>query len=138
MLSTTQGVSTLGFYVSFAGCLADIDSLAALTPIMMTGVWWWWVTYQLKNKKADLRRLFFLLKWWRRRESNPRPQALRPRRYMLSFVISLTAPTRRTGAELAILWMFSGSGQGSPPSRSCGWCPRSESQAKRIRGRTEL
>jgi len=47
-------------------------------------------------------------------------QALRPRRYMLSFVISLTIPTRRTGAGLAILWLFSGLGQGSPPSRSCG------------------
>ena len=35
-----------------------------------------------------------LLVWWRRGESNPRPQALRPRPYMLSFTFNLTASSR--------------------------------------------
>ena len=36
-------------------------------------------------------------RWWRRRESNPRPQALRPRLYMLSppFVLTASNPTDR-------------------------------------------
>src|SRR5690606_19356705 len=41
--------------------------------------------------------LFLLRLWWRRRESNPRPQALRPRLYMLSppFVLTASNPTDR-------------------------------------------
>ena len=41
--------------------------------------------------------------WWRRRESNPRPQALRYRLYMLSRVFDLTVcyPTGRKDKQLS-------------------------------------
>ena len=35
------------------------------------------------------------IKWWRRRESNPRPQALRLRLYMLSHVFVFSRLTSR-------------------------------------------
>ena len=63
-----------------------------------------WVLLDVKTKKKpavsglwDVHGFHWTLMWWRRRESNPRPQALCHRIYMLSPVFVLTAdyPTGR-------------------------------------------
>ena len=48
--------------------------------------------------------------WWRRGESNPRPEALRLRHYMLSFVIgfSITIPDEQGKGQRSQLDLTSG------------------------------
>jgi hypothetical protein len=62
------------------------------------------------HEKGTRRCLFSLLVWWRRRESNPRPQDLRLRLYMLIRVFALTGgyPTGRDNHQRSRL-SFSGS-----------------------------
>ena len=83
-------------------------SPASFLPFSGGGVLGW------VNEKGTRRCLFSLLVWWRRRESNPRPQDLRLRLYMLIRVFVLTGgyPTGRDNHKRSRL-SFSGSAPGS-------------------------
>src|SRR5699024_9345977 len=76
------------------------------------------------------------MNWWRRRESNPRPQILDPRVYMLisSLIVGLRYPTKRESACLASLALNGSARSGAWP-RVCEF-RRPVPEAQTLAGRT--
>lgn len=71
------------------------------------------------QKKGPPLRVALFFDWWRRRESNPRPQALYSRSYMLSHFFNLPLPLPKDRCDSGSLGLgFSSSGPDNLTLRS--------------------